>query len=228
LQRNEDFYDAYLTTGVFNYVTGSLGWETRWLALLLGHAGSKERGLEQLREAAAKSELFGDDARVILALVYTRERRFQAAFNELNALHKRHPQNYLVELDMGGVAMLMNRDDQALDIYNGILRKVQAKQDLYERLETAAVYNRLGTAYRSKGDLKAAVEQHQRALQQARVEEHTRVVALLELGKAYDLMGDRERALASYRSVLGLPDFADSLSEARLLIAAPYRSRSGR
>jgi tetratricopeptide (TPR) repeat protein len=223
LDQYPKLYDAYLTAGVFNYVTGSLGWESRWLACLLGHCGAKERGREQLRVTAERSELFGDDARVLLALIYTRELRYQAAFDELSVLLKRHPQNYLVHLDMGGVALLMRRPDAALTIYQDVLRKVQERRDRYERLEPATVLNRLGAAFRQKGDLQAAIRHFEQALAQTDRSIHARVVASLELGKTYDVMGQRDRAERQYRQVLALEDFADSRGEARELLERPYR-----
>jgi tetratricopeptide (TPR) repeat protein len=217
------FYDAYLTTGVFDYVTGSLGWGTRWLAVLLGHVGSKERGREKLLEAAGKSDLFSDDARVILALIYTRERKYQAAFDEMSILLKRYPKNYLVHLDMGGIALLMRRPDAALTIYNDVLRKAQERRDSYERLEPAMILNRLGVAYRHKGDFAASVKHFEQALEQPRLSNNTRVVAHLELGKTCDVMGKRDRAVREYQTVLGLEDFADSRGEARELLDHPFR-----
>jgi lipopolysaccharide biosynthesis regulator YciM len=48
-------------------------------------------------------------------------------------------------------------------------------------------------------------------------------VASLELGKTYDVMGQRDRAERQYRQVLALEDFADSRGEARELLERPYR-----
>lgn len=223
LDAHPKLYDAYLTTGVFDYVTGSLGWGTRWLAFLLGHVGNKERGREQLRETAAKSELFGDDARVILALIYTRERRYQAAFDELSILLKRYPRNYLVHLDMGGIALLMRRPEAALTIYQDVLRKIQNRQDRYERLEAASILNRLGVAFRHKSDPQASVKHFELALQQPGLSIHARVVAHLELGKTRDVMGQRDGAVREYQTVLSLEDFADSQGEARELLQQPFR-----
>ncbi|MEX2302440.1 MAG: tetratricopeptide repeat protein [Bryobacterales bacterium] len=224
LDRYPKLYDAYLTTGVFHYVTGSLGWGTRWMACLLGHCGQKERGREQLRLTADRSEIFADDARVLLALIYTRERRFQEAFDELSTLLKRYPQNYLVHLDMGGLALLMRRPEAALTIYDDVLRKVQGSRDRYERLPPATVLNRLGAALRQKGDMQASIERFEQALSQPNLPSHARVVSFLELGKTYDVMGQRDRAVKQYQQVLGLEDFADSRGEARELLQIPYRA----
>jgi lipopolysaccharide biosynthesis regulator YciM len=81
----------------------------------------------------------------------------------------------------------------------------------------------LGVAYRHKGDLAASVKQFEEALEQPRLSSNARVVARLELGKTYDVMGRRDRAVREYQAVLGLEDFADSRGEARELMAHPFR-----
>ena len=117
LRRDPSFYDAYLSTGVFHYVVGRLGWNVKWLAFMLGYRGSREEGKRELRICTEKAQLVADDARVILTLIYTREKNLQAAFDEMSVLLKRYPKNYLVHLDMGGIAMLMDRTDVAVTVY---------------------------------------------------------------------------------------------------------------
>ena len=225
LEGDSQAYDAYLTSGVFNYVTGSLGWETKWLALLLGYSGSKRRGIEQLKQAAEKAQLGSDDARVMLILIYTRERRFQQAFDELSILLKKYPKNYLVHLDMGGIALLMKNHAAALSIYNDILQKVRDKRPGYNGIGEPMIFNRLGVAYRSKDDFKSAEEWFRKALGVSSGNDLNSTVSHLELGKTYDLARRRGDAVREYQAVLRSPDFAGSREEARELIEKPYDRR---
>ena len=117
LRRDPSFYEAYLSTGVFHYVVGRLGWNVKWLAFMLGYRGSREEGKRELRICTEKAQLVADDARVILTPIYTREKNLQVAFDEMSVLLKRYPKNYLVHLDMGGIAMLMDRTDVAVTVY---------------------------------------------------------------------------------------------------------------
>jgi tetratricopeptide (TPR) repeat protein len=141
----------------------------------------------------------------------------------MSILLKRYPRNYLVHLDMGGIALLMRRPEAALTIYEDVLRKVQNRQDRYDRLEAANILNRLGVAFRHRGDAQASVKHFEQALQQPGLSSHTRVVAHLELGKTRDVMGERDAAVREYQAVLGLEDFADSRGEARELLEQPFR-----
>jgi hypothetical protein len=67
------------------------------------------------------------------------------------------------------------------------------------------------------------VKHFELALQQPKLSSNTRAVTHLELGKTFDVMGQRERAVQQYNVVLSLPDFADSWGEARGLLEHPYR-----
>ena len=225
LRENPSYYDAYLSSGVFQYVTASIPWSVKWLALLLGYRGSKERGKEELHRTAEKALLTGDDARVTLTLIYAREKNFQMAFDELSILLKKYPKNYLVHLDMGGIALLMKRPVAAISIYHDILRKVASKQPHYDRLEWATVQNRLGVAFRHKGEMETSVGWFRKALEDPEISSRTGTVAHLELGKTYDLMGRRAEALQQYQAVLGTEDFAGSREEARGLLVRSYRGR---
>ena len=215
-------YDAYIRTGTFQYVTGSLGWSSRWLVYLLGYRGDKEKGRQLLRPTSERATLVNHDARVLLTLIYARERRFQDAFDELSDLLNSFSRNYLVHLDMGGIALLMKRHEAALLIYNDIRRKAEAKEDGYERLENAAIHNRLGVALRHKGDFEESAASFQKSLAQKPAAEKAYSVTHLELDKMYDLRGRRAQADGQYLKVLDYSVFAGSQDEAKALLRRRY------
>jgi tetratricopeptide (TPR) repeat protein len=222
LRTDPNFHDARLAIGVYQYVAGSLKWNVKWLAVLMGYRGSRERGKQELATAAEKGSLVGDDARVVLTLIHTRERSYQKAFDYLNELLRKYPRNYLVHLDMGGMALLMKRPEAAIEIYQDILRR-------HERLERASVYNRLGVALRERKDLKTAVEWFSKALQETAASARSKTIARLELGKTLDLLGRRAEARERYREVAEAEDVAGSRGEAQDLLRRPYVGRaSGR
>jgi Tfp pilus assembly protein PilF len=221
LRRDPQFNDARLATGVYTYVAGSLGWSVKWLALLMGHRGSRERGKQELELAAQHGQLAAADARVILVLIHTREHNYQRAYDDLAGLLAKYPRNYLLQLDMAGMAMLMQQPDRAIGIYRDILRKREALRPNYQRLERASLYNRLGVAFRARKDLPESSDWFRRALAEPKVSAHDAALAHLELGKTLDLMGLRDEALVEYRIAAAAPDFANTRQEARKLLR-PY------
>lgn len=218
LRRDPQCDDARLATGVYTYVAGSLGWSVRWLALLMGYRGSRERGKREIEIAARQGQLAADDARVILVLIHTREGDYQRAYDILAGLLRKFPRNYLLELDMAGMALLMRRPDQAIGIYRDILRKREVLAPNYRKLELSSLYNRLGVAFRARGELSEASEWFRRALARPAVPADTAAMIHLELGKTLDLMGKRDEAIAEFRLAAAAPDVAGTRQEAKDLI----------
>jgi tetratricopeptide (TPR) repeat protein len=222
LRRDPQFYDVLLATGVYNYVAGSLGWSVRWLALLMGYRGSRQRGKQELETAARQAVLAADDARVILVLIETRERDYPRAYGYLAELLRRYPKNYLVHLDMAGLSLLTKQPAQAIELYQDILRKREAKEPNYQELDRASLYNRLGVAVRGQGDLAGSAEWFGKAIADSAPASRAGAVAHLELGKTLDLMGRRPEAVAEYRKAAAAPDFAGSQAEAQERLRKPY------
>jgi tetratricopeptide (TPR) repeat protein len=164
-----------------------------------------------------------DAARISLALIYTRERQFQPAFDILAGMHKRYPENYLLQLDMGGLQLSMGHPRRAQEIYEDILKKRQAKLGKYAEIELGLLYNRLGVAYRAQSNLAAATDWFNKALSSGPAGRSSATVARLELGKTLDLMNRRGEALAYYRQVVEAEDYAGTQNEARRLLAEPFR-----
>jgi predicted Zn-dependent protease len=223
LRRDPSFDDARLSVGVYEYVAGSLPWHVKLVALLFGKWGSKERGREQLQIAAEKGTLSGDDARIMLILIHTREKEYGKALATLSQLQQKYPQNYLVHLDMGGMALLMNEPERAVSIYEEILKKRDTGEHKYSELERALLFNRLGVAFREKRELEAAATWFRKALAEDKLSSRSATIARLELGKTLDLMGKRGEALAQYRAVESAEDIAGSRAEAQSLLRSSFR-----
>ncbi len=223
LRRDPNFHDAQLSTGVYNYVAGSVSWTVKCVGYLLGYRGDKARGKQDLETAADKALLVGDDARVILILINTREKNYPKALEYLSQLRQRYSQNYLAPLDMAGLALRMKQPEKAIAIYEEILRKREAGEPKFAELERAALYNRLGVAFRGKGDLIASAGWFGKSLVESRASARSLTLARLELGKTLDLQGRRDEALAQYNTVAAAEDVAGSQQEAKELLRRSFR-----
>jgi tetratricopeptide (TPR) repeat protein len=121
-----DFIDGYLVAGVQEYVVGSLPWAIRALIALGGVRGSKQRGEEWVTMVADKGELVRTEARVLLSLLYRRERRPLEAAGLLEGLIAEFPRNYVLRLELAAMYEDAQKFDRALEIF-------QQTQDLLER-----------------------------------------------------------------------------------------------
>jgi tetratricopeptide (TPR) repeat protein len=216
LRRFPDFADARLITGAVSFVADSLDWKTKWLSWLLGFRGSQDKGRQDLEIAADKGALTSDDGRTFLAILHTREKQMDKAMRRLAELHERHPDNYLVHLDIAAAAWLMDQPKQALETYRDILAKN------YPELERAFVLSRIGSASRMAGDFSASEHWLRDAVEVSGTSPRLLAVACLEFGKTLDLLNQREGALSQYRHVLRLEDFLGLHQEAQRLIRRPF------
>lgn len=222
LRGDPNFHDARLSTGVYDYVTGSLPWSVKWLAFLLGYRGDRERGKRELELAAERAALVADDARVVLVLIHTRERNYTKALERLEELHRKFPANYLLHLDMAGMALRMGATDRALALYHEVLRLRHEGRPRYRELELARIYTRLGVAFRARRELQQAQEWLRRAVE-SKASARAQTLAQLELAKTLDLMGRRAEALQLYQAVRTSADVAGSRLEAERLLRSPFR-----
>jgi hypothetical protein len=100
LAANPTFYDAYLASGVENYML-SLKWAPlRWFLNLTGAGTSREEGLRLLRLTADKGYYLAPFARMMLGVAALRENKPQEARSILIDLKKQFPKNALYDREL--------------------------------------------------------------------------------------------------------------------------------
>jgi tetratricopeptide (TPR) repeat protein len=223
MRRHPDLYDGLLAVGVYHYVAGSMSWHTKFVAFFVGFSGDKETGKRELEKAAQNSVLAANDARVVLALIYSLEKDYARAYAHLERMRDRYPGNYLLRLEMAGQAMKAERFDTAREMYQDLLNRKRRNDPALAPLETALLYGRLGVLARERGDHSEAAQHLERAITQAGPATPTRTIALLELGKTLDLMGERVEAAKRYAEVLKAKDVVGTRQEAERLLRKPFQ-----
>lgn len=88
-------YDAYLATGVSQYIIGSIAAPIRWLVRLGGISGDKQKGIDDLQLTAQHGHYLAPFARILLAIAYVREKDKARARELLISLRNDFPQNPL-------------------------------------------------------------------------------------------------------------------------------------
>lgn len=197
-----DIYDTYEIVGASNYLAASIPTWVKWIAFLFHHSGDKSRGKQQLRLTAEKSVFTREDAKMLLALIHTRESNYGEAYRYLSNVHDRYPKNYLLEMDMGALAILMRKYDLAEQTYVSVLKKISERKSNYPLLDKGTVYNHLGEVYMKTRRFDKAIQAFQNALDEGKSDDSSRSTAHLQLGKTYDLLGDRPKAVDEYKKVI--------------------------
>lgn len=100
LSANPTLYDAYLASGVENYML-SLKWAPlRWFLNLTGAGTSREEGIRLLKLTATQGHYLAPFARMMLAVAALRENHPQEARNILIDLKKEFPNNALYDREL--------------------------------------------------------------------------------------------------------------------------------
>jgi hypothetical protein len=102
-------YDAYLSTGTAEYVVGSLPFYLRWFVRIDNVEGSKEKGMETLQLVADRGRYYGPFARIVLAAIDMREKRFAEAERLLAGVSAEYPENPLLRQELQRAGELRRR-----------------------------------------------------------------------------------------------------------------------
>ncbi len=100
LRVNPQFYDAYLTTGLTEYLIGSLPFFVRWFVRIDEIQGSKTQGIQNLELVARSGHYLKPFARILLTIAYLREKRPLDAKRELTDLVRDYPENPLLKKEL--------------------------------------------------------------------------------------------------------------------------------
>ena len=90
-----DCYDALLATGFSKYIIGSMSAPVRWILRLGGLPSDKAGGIADLQTTAEHGHYLAPFARILLAIVYVREKDKPRALQLLTALRSEFPANTL-------------------------------------------------------------------------------------------------------------------------------------
>jgi tetratricopeptide (TPR) repeat protein len=197
--------DAAFFTGSYRYAVANLGSVKRWLAYLAGFSGDREVAIRLLEESAAYPSDVQTDARILLVLVYNRERRYDDALRLLEGLRRDFPRNRLLWLETGATEKRAGRLARALEFLDAGIGFFDADPRPKAFGEAAMWHAKRGSVHVALGDRAKAQADLQMALAaEGRDWVHGR--CHLELGKLADLSGNRTAATAQYRLAKTLCD----------------------
>jgi hypothetical protein len=95
LSIDPSFYDAYLASGVENYMLSQKPMPLRWLLRLGGAQTDKEEGVRRVRITAEKGHYLQPFARLLMAVAALRDKDSATARNILRDLAREYPHNHL-------------------------------------------------------------------------------------------------------------------------------------
>jgi tetratricopeptide (TPR) repeat protein len=236
LKLDPNFIDAGLTVGLYEYVVGSLPLPIKVVAGITGFRGSKKKGLALLERVAQEGTWSRDDAKTLLIVLYTREKRFNDALSHARELSTRYPRNYLFRLEAAdalvsqaeverknkNIEAAVKAEREAFATFDDLLHDRSVRDKVSRALDL--VHFKYGEVLLTAGEGERAAKEFLAATKVERAEPTLVTMAHLYAARAYDLAGKRDEAMSQYRQVLTRPDIYAAHDEAKKGLRQPYKT----
>ena len=235
LKLDPKYIDAQITIGLYEYVVGSLPLPIKVLAGVTGFRGSKKRGLSMLEQVAKEGRWAQDDAKTVLVLLYTREKRFADVLTLTRELSAKYPRNYLLRLEtadalvsLAGVkrrdkdlAGAVQAEKEAFATFDELLRDRNAREAAVRALDL--IHFKYGEVLLMAGQTDRAAKEFLASTRVEHAEPGLVTMAHLYAARAFDAGGKRDDALAQYKEVLSRPNVYDAHDEAKKGLRQAYK-----
>lgn len=218
LQEDPNYYDAYLTAGIYEYIVGSIPWYLKWMVLVIGVHGTKEEGFADLKLASEKGQYVRNEAQLVAMVFYVREHRYAEALQLARDLSVRYPRNFLFPLNIAQILQMSGQKQQGVALLLEVEKRASVGEPNYDKLALQTLEFNLGNELMNMGRLDAAQEQFRKCIDNPKTASRERAWAHLNLGRILSLEGFRSEAISEFRTVLTLEDVDNSHSEAKRLL----------
>jgi hypothetical protein len=220
LDIDPNYVDAKMVMGVDMYVVGSLSWPVKVAASVAGLSGSREKGMQYLRDVAAHgSPEVAWDAKIALALFLRREQKYDEALQVVGSTYQAFPKNFLIATEYAHLLNGAGHGPQAVAAYQKIVAGCKSGSFTVCRIEIPA-YG-LGEAMKGQHDFQGAADAYALAASAA-LEPSFKQRAMLHEAEMYDAMHKRDAALEKYKAVIAANSDTDSAELARRYMKQAY------
>lgn len=198
LKIDPQYADAKMAIGIQQFAVASLPRFVRLMVGIMGVGGSKEKGLDMLRDAAAHGVITGIESRTTLSLFLRHDGRYAEALQTQRGLAEQYPHDYLFQLEVANLLKDSGQGLQAIEAYKHVLELAQKPGYFVDpRLQMA--WFGLADTQRGYNDIHAAAEGYMQAAMQTNCSDWLRKRAQLNAGEMYDLLHDRAKAVQMYQ-----------------------------
>ena len=238
LKLDPTLIDANLTAGLYEYVVGSLPLPIKVVAGVTGFRGSKKKGLQLIESVSRQGTWARDDAKTLLIVLYTREKRFADALANARELSAKYPRNYLFRLEAADALVAqaeverkakntdaaVKAEREAFATFEDLLHDRSVRETVSRALDL--VHFKYGEVLLTAGEGERAAREFLAATRVEHAEPSLVTMAHLYAARAFDLAGKRDDALAQYREVLTRPDIYAAHDQAKKGLVKPYKTES--
>ena len=216
-------------------MVGTLPLAAKILVGVTGARGSRKRGLATLERVTREGKWARDDARTLLIVLYTRERRFAEAGAIAKELAAKYPRNYLFRLEAADALVahaalerkanhasaVASAEREAFATFEELLHDRTVRDTATKALDL--IHFKYGEALLTAGQADRAAKEFLATTTVAGGEQGLVTMAHLFAARSLDVAGKRNEALAEYRAVLARTNVYDAHDLAKKGLKEPYK-----
>jgi tetratricopeptide (TPR) repeat protein len=230
------YHDAEITIGLYDFTVGSLPLPVKLIAGVAGFRGSKKRGLATLERVTREGHWIRDEARTLLIVLYTREKRYAEAAAYAKELAAKYPRNYLYRLEAADALVsqaALERvanptttaaaESEALATFDSLLRDKAVRDTAARAFDL--IHFKYGEALMTAGHYDRAAKEFLAAAEVPGAQQGLATMAHLYAARALDLEGKRNDALTQYRAVLARPNVYDAHDQAQSGLKEAFKKK---
>ena len=237
IKLDPSYRDAEITIGLYDYTVGALPLPVKITAGMFGFRGSKKRGLATLERVAKEGNWVHDEAKTLLIVLYTREKRFAEAAAHAKELAAKYPRNYLYRLETADALVsqaalerqanhstaLTTTETEAFATFESLLKDKVVRDTAVRFFDL--IHFKYGEALMTAGQFDRAAQEFPASASAPGAQQGMVTMAHLYAAKALDLAGKRNDALAQYRAVLSRPNVYDAHDQAQSGLKEAYKRK---
>lgn len=237
IKLDPNYRDAEITIGLYDYTVGSLPLPVKLMAGVMGFRGSKKRGLATLERVAKEGNWIHDEAKTLLIVLYTREKRFAEAAAYARELAAKYPRNYLYRLEAADALVSQAALDRQTNKTAGITATEKEAFTTFDALlndktvrDTSSrffdlIHFKYGEALMTAGEYERAAKEFMASADAPAAQQGLATMAHLYAARALDLAGKRNDAMTQYRAVLARPNVYDAHDQAQAGLKEVYKKK---
>jgi tetratricopeptide (TPR) repeat protein len=188
---------------------------------MMGVGGSKEKGLEMLRNSAAHGVVTSVESRTALSLFLRHDGRYAEALEVQRSLQQQYPRDFLFDLEVANLLKDGGKGVEAMAAYKQVLAEAQKPGYFIEpRLQMA--WFGLAETERGYNQLKEAAESYVQAASQPNCSDWVRKRAQMNAGQVFDLLHERGQAVKMYALAAAPGGDQTQAEAARKYMKTPY------
>lgn len=236
IKLDPNYHDAEITIGLYDFTVGSLPLPVKLIAGVAGFRGSKKRGLATLERVTREGNWIRDEARTLLIVLYTREKRYAEAAAYAKELAAKYPRNYLYRLEAADALVSQaaleraankstttTAENEAFATFDSLL-KDKAVRDTAARAFDL-IHFKYGEALMTAGLFDRAAREFLAAAEVPGAQQGLATMSHLYAARALDLAGKRNDAMSQYRAVLARPNVYDAHDQAQSGLKEAFKKK---